>query len=57
MLNDKEIEKERAWIAKEQLRIAEKNHPVTQPADLDCEDCLGSDLFGAYEKEHKPKGM
>jgi hypothetical protein len=57
MLTDKEIEKEQEWIAKEQAKIAAKLHPVTQPEDLDCKDCLGSDLNSDYEKEHKPKGM
>lgn len=48
---------EEEWRAQERALIAEREHPPTQPEDLDCEDCLGSDLNGAYERAHKPKGM
>ena len=48
---------EQEWIKREQLLIAEREHPKIQPDELDCEDCLGSDLNSPYEREHKVKGM
>ena len=50
-------DEETKWRLQEQKRIAERQHPKIQPDELDCEDCLGSNLQGKYERANKPKGM
>ena len=45
------------WLKMEQQRIAEHQHPINQPEDLDLDNSVGSDLNSPYERRNRVKGL